>query len=89
MTKQTQQPELEFPTDAPINQLKLSGQNKKLYDYLVSGKSIHCLHPAKLELGIGYLNSRCSDLINKFKVKIEKKYITVNDTVVVEYKIKL
>jgi len=86
MTKQTQQPELEFPTDAPINQLKLSGQNKKLYDYLVSGKSIHCLHPAKLELGIGYLNSRCSDLINKFKVKIEKKYIKLMNTLLLSIK---
>lgn len=82
------QQELVFPSDSPINTKGLSGQNKKLFDYLSSGGKIHCLHPKKIELGIGYLNSRCSDLINKFGVKIKKEYIKVNEVTVVEYSLK-
>ena len=79
--------EIQFPSDSPINTDKLGGQNKRLYDYLISGKRIHCFHEAMKELKIGYLNSRCSDLINKFGVQIKKEYIKVNDTTVVEYSI--
>jgi len=82
------QTELTFPTDSPINSEKLGGQNKRLFDYLSSGKTIHCMSEAMKELKIGYLNSRTSDLINKFGVKIQKKYIKVDDTTVVEYSLK-
>jgi len=74
--------ELTFPTTSPINTDRLSGQNKRLYDYLAAGNTIHCFHPAMKELGIGYLNSRSSDLR---KVLIEqgrelyKRYIKVKD----------
>ncbi len=83
-----EQPELEFPSDSPINTDKLGGQNKRLYEYLSSGKTIHCMSEAMKELKIGYLNSRCSDLINKFGIKIYKRYISVNDTTVKEYSLK-
>jgi hypothetical protein len=82
------QGELIFPSDSPLNTKKLSGQNLKLYEFLQTGKAIHCLSEDKIRLGIGYLNSRASDLINKFKIPISKKYITVNDTTVVEYSLK-
>lgn len=78
------QPEIQFPTESPINTSKLGGQNLRLFQYLSSGKTIHCMHEAMKELGIGYLNSRCSDL-KKHGVEIFKRYISVNDTVVKEY----
>lgn len=77
-----QQLELTFQTSSPINTDRLSGQNKRLYDYLAAGNTIHCFHPAIKELRIGYLNSRASDLR---KVLIEqgkdifKRYIKVKD----------
>lgn len=80
-----QQIEMQFPSDAPINTDKLGGQNLRLFNYLSSGKTIHCMSEAMKELKIGYLNSRCSDLINKFGIKIYKRYISVNDTAVKEY----
>lgn len=78
------QTQIEFTSNSPINTLSLTGQNKKLYDYLMTGKSINCLHPAKIELGIGYLNSRISDLV-KHNIPISKRYIKVNNSTVVEY----
>lgn len=74
------QPELAFPTDAPINQMKLGGQNLRLFQWLSEGNSIHVFHPAKIELRIGYLNSRASDLINKHGIKVYSRFITVKDT---------
>jgi len=77
-----QQLEITFQTTSPINVERLSGQNKRLYDFLAAGNTIHCFHPAMKELGIGYLNSRSSDLR---KVLIEqgkdlfKRYIKVKD----------
>ncbi|MES2285809.1 MAG: hypothetical protein V4547_08995 [Bacteroidota bacterium] len=79
-----QQSEFQFPTDSPINSDKLGGQNLRLYNYLLSGKTIHCFDPAKNELKIGYLNSRISDLV-KHNVEVFKRYISVNDTTVKEY----
>ncbi len=86
------QPELNFTTQAPINVKRLSGQNKRLYDYLQSGKSINCFSKAMWQLHIGYLNSRISDLINVHGVPIRKKRIQVLDfegklTTVTEYSI--
>lgn len=62
-----QQLELTFQTTSPINVDRLSGQNKRLYDFLAAGNTIHCFHPAMKELGIGYLNSRASDLRKKLR----------------------
>ena len=74
-----QQLEIDFVTSAPINIDRLTGQNRRLYDYLLAGKSIHCFHPAMRELRIGYLNSRASDLINKHDVPVQKRRIKVAD----------
>ena len=83
---------LEFPSPSPMNTEKLTKQNKRLYDYLCTGESIHCLSEARKVLKIGYLNSRISDLINKHSIPIDKKRISVVDTdgvltTVVEYKL--
>ena len=84
--------EIPFPTQSPINHARLSGQNKRLYDYLFNGNKINCFSPAMNDLRIGYLNSRISDLINEHGVSISKKQIKVirgGDAVtVVEYSIK-
>ena len=71
--------DLDFTTPSPINVDKLTGQNRRLYDFLMTGQKIHVFHPAKRMLKIGFLNSRISDLINKFGVNIEKRMIKVND----------
>lgn len=84
---------MDFVTSSPINVDHLSGQNKRLYDYLFSGKSIHCMDAAMFTLRIGYLNSRISDLINKHHIPIYKRNIKVKDVTgelvdVKEYSIK-
>lgn len=69
--------EKEFPTNSPINIEKLTGQNKRLFDYLKAGNKIHCMSDAMTQLRIGYLNSRCSDLKNKFNVPLKSEYVTI------------
>lgn len=66
---------------------KLTGQNKRLYDWLAGGNTIHIFDPAMQKLGIGYLNSRISDLRNKCKVQIYDRMIEVNGTHCNEYSI--
>ena len=84
--------ELTFTTSSPINVERLTGQNRRLYDWLKTGNPITCMSSEMQSLRIGYLNSRISDLVNKYHVPIEKKYIQVKDifgnlVTVVEYKI--
>jgi hypothetical protein len=66
---------IDFTTASSVNIDRLTGQNKRLYDWLAAGNTIHCFHPAMRELRIGYLNSRASDLINKHHVPIHKEWI--------------
>lgn len=61
---------IDFPTQSPINKVRLGGQNKKLLEYLLTGKSINVFSQAKRELKISYLNSRVSELRNKFNIHI-------------------
>lgn len=80
----------DFTTASPVNIERLKGQNKRLYDYLAAGNTIHCFHPARIELRIGYLNSRASDLINLHHIPVKKRWINVFDeagekVAVVEY----
>lgn len=83
---------INFETRSPINVERMTGQNARLYKWLSDGNTIHCFHPAKFQLQIGYLNSRCSDLV-KAGVELFKRRITVKDinnenVDVVEYSIK-
>ena len=75
----TSQLSLTFETRSPINTDRLKGQNKSLYEYLLTGRSIHCMHPDRMRLKIGYLNSRVSELINKHGIAIYKRFIKVRD----------
>ncbi len=77
-----QQLEITLQTTSPINADRLTGQNKRLWDFLADGNTIHCFHPAMKELGIGYLNSRTSDLRKMLREQgkdIFKRYIKVKD----------
>lgn len=81
---------LDFSTSSPINTERLNGQNRRLYDYLQGGGKIRCFHHSVRDLRIGFLNSRISDLINKWHVTIHKQRVRVrdvegNDVVVIEY----
>lgn len=87
---QAEQLSIDFSTKSPININRLVGQNKRLYNWLAAGNTIHCFHEAMFRLRIGYLNSRISDLINKNNVSIKKKRISIpdeagNPVYVVEY----
>lgn len=72
--KMIQQLTMDFTSAAPINQVKLSRQNKLVYDILSSGKTLNCFQAQ--EYGITALNSRISDLRNKSKVTIYDRFIT-------------
>lgn len=72
----------------PANVERLTGQNKRLYDWLMAGNTIHIFSPAMQQLGIGYLNSRISDLRNKCKVQICDRVIKVRGTHCNEYSLK-
>ena len=76
--------EIEIPSGSPINAYKLDSQNYKLFHYLKTGATIHCKHPAKREMGIGYLNSRISNIV-KAKIQVFKRSISVDNTTVTEY----
>lgn len=65
--------EIEFVTSAPINQAKLSGQNRLVFDVLSSGKTLTCFQAQ--ELNITALNSRISDLRNKHQIIIYDRMI--------------
>lgn len=69
----TTQTTLDFTSPSPINKIRLSGQNQRLFEYLEKGNKIHCFSEAKKELRIGFLNSRISDLSNKHNITIYKR----------------
>lgn len=77
-----------MPTGSTINIDSLSGQNKRLIEYLLTGEHINMMHPMKVAMGIGYLNSRIADL-RKFlqysNFKIESKMIEINDVSMKDY----
>jgi hypothetical protein len=78
---------IDFTTQSPINQLKLTGQNKLVYEILSSGKTLTTFQAQ--EYGITALNSRVSDLRNKCKIEVHGKMITTNGgSKVMEYSIK-
>ena len=73
-----QQISISFEPKIHDNTERLSGQNKRLLEWLQAGNTIHCFHPIKFKLQIGYLNSRISDLI-KAGVELHKRRISVSD----------
>lgn len=80
------QTEISFPTNAPINIERLSGQNKTVFEWLASGKTINCLQGQ--EMFITAVNSRISDLRNKFGIKIYDRFVSVGKSKIKEYSLK-
>lgn len=74
----TTQATIDFTTRSPINVERMKGQNRRLYDYLLTGASINCFSQAKQDLRIGYLNSRIADLV-EMDVPISKQRVLVKD----------
>lgn len=74
---------IDFTSGSKLNTLKLSGQNRRLFDWLSSGNTITMLEAGKI--GIGYLNSRISDLRNKVGVVIYDRMVDRCGTKVKEY----
>lgn len=75
----------EIKTASPINIDSIKGQCRRLYDYLMAGNSITMFEAGSI--GVGYLNSRISDLRNKCNIHIEDKMIYKNGSHVKEYSI--
>lgn len=80
-----------LPTRSPINTSRMTKQNRRLLDYLMTGQPINVFSQAKRDLRIGYLNSRISDL-KKANVPISKKRVWEKDVngdlvQVVEYRV--
>lgn len=67
---------IDFKSASPINKVTLSGQNKLVFDYLSTGKTINTIQAQ--ELGITALNSRISDLRNKSKIVVYDRFITTS-----------
>lgn len=78
-----QQLDIAFPTASPINIESIKGQNGRLYEYLKAGNTITMFDaPA---LGIGYLNSRISDLRNLCRIIIYDQTENINGTTCKRY----
>lgn len=79
--------QIEFPTDSPINTGKLTGQNKVVFEHLIAGKTINCIQAQ--DLFITALNSRISELRNKFGIKIYDRFVNIGTgkSLVKEYSI--
>ena len=80
------QAQLNFTSPSPINCEKLTGQNKALYQHLAAGNTITMFQAQSI--GVGYLNSRVSDLRNKIGVHVYDRMINVNGVSVKEYSLK-
>jgi hypothetical protein len=78
---------LQFETASPINADALTGQNKRVYEWLASGHTINCIQAQTI--GITALNSRISDLRNRSGVQVYDRFITLpSGTKVKEYSLK-
>lgn len=79
------QTELLFPSDSPINTDRLGGQNKAVFEFLSSGNTINCIQAQNMF--ITALNSRISDLRNKFGITIYDRFVKIGKSSVKEYSI--
>ena len=67
--------QLNFETGSPINQNQLTGQNKAVYDWLLSGRTINCFEAQTIGI---------SDLRNKAGIGIKDKFIKLSSGTVVK-----
>lgn len=64
-------------TSSPVNTANIESQNQALLGWLKQGNVIHLFHPAKRFLQIGHLPSRVSDIHNRMKIPVKRRWITV------------
>lgn len=76
-----------LPTASPINEKSLSGQNAKVFNYILANGTINMLEAHRI--GVMHLHSRISDLRNKNKITIYDRFIKVNGIDMKEYSLKL
>lgn len=76
----------EFATQAPINEDRIRGQNKAIYDYLKTGKTLTSMQAIK-RWGITRLGARCWDLRHICNVTIYDRMIKEAGSDVKEYSI--
>lgn len=81
------QAQLQFPTTAPINKVKFTGQNRLIYDHLSVGRSIN-VYDAIRKYKIFHLHSRISDLRNKHGIIIYDRMIKTKFGECKEYSLK-
>lgn len=75
----------EFATQAPINEDKIRGQNRAIYDYLAKeGRTLTALS-ALLKFRCLRLGARCWDLRNIHNVTIYARMVKENGTDVKQY----
>lgn len=73
------QTESNLTSKSALNVERMTKQNKRLYEYLLTGQPINVFSQAKRDLRIGFLKSRVSELINDHKVEIKKQRVRVPD----------
>jgi hypothetical protein len=76
-----------FATKAPINRDKIKGQNKTVFEYLESGKTLTSMEAIK-KWGITRLGARVWDLRHIHGVGIYDRIITEAGTHVSQYSMK-
>jgi hypothetical protein len=76
-----------YPTSSPINKERLGGQNRRVMEYLQSGKVLTCFI-AIAQLGVFHLHSRISDLRNKRGIIIHDRTINENGITCKQYSLK-
>lgn len=78
----TKQMDIEFPTASPINQDSIVKQNEKLEKHLSAGNTINFMQARAM--GIGFLNSRMSDL-KKAEKQFYSRWVVINGCKCKEY----
>jgi hypothetical protein len=74
----------EFATQSPINEEKITGQNKTVYEYLLKGHTLTSMQAIK-KWGITRLGARIWDLRHLAKVEIHDRMIKEAGSTVTQY----
>lgn len=82
----TMQTTLDFTSRSPINKESLTGQNKKIFEWLEDGNTINCVLALRC-LSVMHLHSRISDL-RQTGVVIYDRFIKFGEIKVKEYSLK-
>lgn len=73
----------ETTTASPINTESISGQNRKVYDFMKEKGTINMIQAHSI--GVMHLHSRISDLRNKNGIRVYDRFVKVNGIDMKEY----